>query len=315
MDPGWGIYLLLLFLFLVFGMVSFLAGKERGKKAARQSKTQSEQSSPASVRSEGRRLGSPGRAAAGFASFLAALAFIGRLFQPQPWGAEQIGRLIMTLLVWPLVWLPTFVSLWIASLVLGKWWEMEPRSKWHEVAAAVIGLLLPLSCVVGGVIILTFTPVGGTAFIPILEDQADIFKSLAKTPVPTYTPIPADARPTWTPKPVARPAHIPIPQTIIHVVEAGETLALIAERYNTTVETLVALNNIENANKIKVGQKLVVSVPPNWTPPPTSTPHPRPTSTPMPTGTPMPGPMTDPTVTALWQQWEEWQRQHSATPP
>jgi len=37
---------------------------------------------------------------------------------------------------------------------------MEPRSKWREVAAAAIGLLLPIFCVFVGLSILIFTPLG-----------------------------------------------------------------------------------------------------------------------------------------------------------
>ncbi len=62
------------------------------------------------------------------------------------------------------------------------------------------------------------------------------------------------------------------PQTIIHVVQAGETLSLIAKQYGISLETLVALNDISDVDRIEVGQELVVSVPPDWTPPPTSTP-------------------------------------------
>jgi LysM repeat protein len=45
----------------------------------------------------------------------------------------------------------------------------------------------------------------------------------------------------------------------IHIVEAGETLGQIARRYGTDVGTLLALNDISNANLVYVGQKLVVS--------------------------------------------------------
>ncbi len=84
------------------------------------------------------------------------------------------------------------------------------------------------------------------------------------------------AVPTDTPKAAEQPTSEPTAQTITHVVQSGETLAVIAEKYGISVDTLVTLNNIEDANKISVGQELVVSVPPNWTPPPTSTPQPGP---------------------------------------
>jgi len=58
-------------------------------------------------------------------------------------------------------------------------------------------------------------------------------------------------------------------QTVTHVVQAGETLSLIAQQYNTTVADLVALNDIQDPNVIDVGQALTVNVPAGWTAPST----------------------------------------------
>ena len=43
-----------------------------------------------------------------------------------------------------------------------------------------------------------------------------------------------------------------------YIVKYGDTLWSISRRFNTTVDNLVALNNIENRNLIHVGQKLRV---------------------------------------------------------
>lgn len=43
---------------------------------------------------------------------------------------------------------------------------------------------------------------------------------------------------------------------IVYTVVAGDTLTKIARRYNTTVDSLVKLNNIANPNLINVGQKI-----------------------------------------------------------
>ena len=43
-----------------------------------------------------------------------------------------------------------------------------------------------------------------------------------------------------------------------HVVQAGETLAIIAARYGVTVQAIVSANNIANANIIYVGQRLQI---------------------------------------------------------
>lgn len=47
--------------------------------------------------------------------------------------------------------------------------------------------------------------------------------------------------------------------TTTYTVKAGDTLAAIARRFNTTVANLVALNNIANPNIIRVGQVLRIN--------------------------------------------------------
>lgn len=51
---------------------------------------------------------------------------------------------------------------------------------------------------------------------------------------------------------------IPLPENKTYIVKAGDTLSAIAIRYNTTVNELVRLNNIKNANLIYPGQVLVL---------------------------------------------------------
>lgn len=70
----------------------------------------------------------------------------------------------------------------------------------------------------------------------------------------------------------ASPTATPTAQTLVHIVQPGETLSLIAKKYGVTVETLVALNDIKDPDAIEAGQELLVSAPPDWTPPPTFAP-------------------------------------------
>jgi len=44
----------------------------------------------------------------------------------------------------------------------------------------------------------------------------------------------------------------------IHVIQSGETLSEIASAYNTTIDELMDANDIDDPNKVRVGQELIV---------------------------------------------------------
>lgn len=67
-------------------------------------------------------------------------------------------------------------------------------------------------------------------------------------------PQPGAALPTDTPMPTGGPAG----QRYEYVVKPGDTLAIIASRFNTTVESILKENKITDANKINAGDKLIV---------------------------------------------------------
>jgi LysM repeat protein len=82
------------------------------------------------------------------------------------------------------------------------------------------------------------------------------------TPAPTATLDPS--LPTSTPAPTATPAATATPRpdgAVVHVVQSGDTLSGIAKQYQVTVEQLIQLNGLTDANKLLVGQELVISVP------------------------------------------------------
>jgi len=79
------------------------------------------------------------------------------------------------------------------------------------------------------------------------------------TPTPTPTPTPApSAAPRATPSLTIAPTAPPAPAQETYVVEAGDTLAEIAERFATTASALQAANGIDDANELAIGQVLVI---------------------------------------------------------
>ena len=73
-------------------------------------------------------------------------------------------------------------------------------------------------------------------------------------------------RRTPTPGPTAEVT----PTPFVHVVQPGESLIYIAGLYHVTVDDIIALNDIQNPNRIQVGQELLIpgyGVPPTPKPP------------------------------------------------
>ncbi len=73
-------------------------------------------------------------------------------------------------------------------------------------------------------------------------------------PQPTATPQPAQA-------PAAKPTAEPAPAVVnpkIHVVQAGDTLSKIAQKYGVSVEALVSANGLGSADLIGVGVRLII---------------------------------------------------------
>lgn len=110
------------------------------------------------------------------------------------------------------------------------------------------------------------------------------------TPVPDDPSEPPEEEPTETPGPSPTPLPTATPRpdgATVHVVESGETLYAIANRYNVSAEQIRRLNEgtIGPDDLIRIGQELVISVPDET---PTATPEASPTPTEEPEATPAP---------------------------
>lgn len=86
---------------------------------------------------------------------------------------------------------------------------------------------------------------------PSASPTAEATASPTEEPTPGPTAVP-------TPAPTAAPTPTPPPAQTTYVVQGGDTLAAIAQRFGTTVAALQAANGIEDPNEIIVGQVLVI---------------------------------------------------------
>lgn len=124
------------------------------------------------------------------------------------------------------------------------------------------------------VLLMTIPMTSACSAPPPAETAPQFVAATASPPPPTRTPSPAptvsvptstvttDASPTTTTTATRRPTATitPTPQT--HEVEPGDTLFSIAIEYDTTVETLLEANNINEEDFLQIGQRLIIPPPP-----------------------------------------------------
>jgi len=102
------------------------------------------------------------------------------------------------------------------------------------------------------------------------------------------TPAPVQSRATATSGPIAgqltEPAiqSQPSPTPVIHIVQAGDTISGLSQRYDVPAEDIIAANQIENPNFLQLGTELTIPVGGLEEATPTLTPVPTATETPIP---------------------------------
>jgi hypothetical protein len=57
------------------------------------------------------------------------------------------------------------------------------------------------------------------------------------------------------------PTQSPEPEMLIHIVQSGDTLYDIAEKYGVSVEDIVKANELENPDWLSIGQELIIPSP------------------------------------------------------
>ncbi len=104
-----------------------------------------------------------------------------------------------------------------------------------------------------------FGALAGAALIVVLascggdSEEPPDESTTASTEIPTATPFAVEPSPTIVS--AATPA---ASRNVTYIVEPGDVLALVAERFEVTLEAIMERNGITNAELIFVGQELVI---------------------------------------------------------
>ena len=99
------------------------------------------------------------------------------------------------------------------------------------------------------------------ALLAKVSEQVNISmrEYLSGSPPPTRTPPSQASRSSHPPRsPSSSPT---VERGWEHIVEAGQTLSAIAVAYGTTTQAILKANNLQNADSIRVNQKLFIPAP------------------------------------------------------
>jgi LysM repeat protein len=114
----------------------------------------------------------------------------------------------------------------------------------------------------------------GVAYLVAEMQAAPPPRTALPSPTPTASPTrttappatPTANAPTATPteEPTEEPEETPLPEATPreHIVARGESVSRIAAEYGVTVEEIVELNELRNADVIVPGQRLLIPPPP-----------------------------------------------------
>ncbi|MBC7263268.1 MAG: LysM peptidoglycan-binding domain-containing protein [Chloroflexi bacterium] len=108
---------------------------------------------------------------------------------------------------------------------------------------------------------ITHTVLTGETLSSIAEDYDVTVASLAAANDMTGNAILHAGQVLAIPLPTSdsRPSATPTPPPVIHIVREGDTLGAIALFYDTTIEAIVAANDLKSSDLIRVGQALVIA--------------------------------------------------------
>jgi LysM repeat protein len=100
--------------------------------------------------------------------------------------------------------------------------------------------------------------------VPPTDEPTESGEALTATAIVEAMTLTAEADESATATPTAEPTAAPIsdefPSTITHTVRRGETVAVLAERYGSTIDAIAQANGLDSSYLIRVGQGLIIPV-------------------------------------------------------
>jgi len=123
-----------------------------------------------------------------------------------------------------------------------------------------LGLVLGLGCII--VAAMLWQQVPSTSASPPISSE----RAAAAAPPPVALPLDPETRraavvPPPAPEPVPGPGGLAMsirPVESNYTVVPGDTLERIAQRFGTTIDALVGMNNLRDRNSLTVGQQLII---------------------------------------------------------
>ncbi len=157
--------------------------------------------------------------------------------------------------------------------------EQENRGEWLKFAilalvllgtVLVIGLLRPfifntvIPAIMGeGMVLPPQEPVPALPTItpPVITPPSDVAEPYPVTtpaePGQIFIPVQTDSETAENPAYPAAATVAP-PNAITHIVQPGESLTTIAQKYNVTIQSIIEANKLTNPNRLLAGTTLII---------------------------------------------------------
>lgn len=157
-------------------------------------------------------------------------------------------------------WLGILVGLLVLGLLGIAWQRYRQGNRWKHKASLYVDLIAVAitAFLVTSVVLSQQGATVEATPTPVVEPRKAV---VILTPTPTLTPTAAPSPTQTPPQPTETPAPPPTPTPVVYVVQQGDTLAAIAERFGVTVEALRAANNL-NSDALQVDQQLLIPLTP-----------------------------------------------------